>query len=152
VPFSYSCKFRVAKAYEENSKRDNFYKPFNLVISQSSKLFKETAELRLFISFLQPKKLMMLRDSEICAKSNGFTISIKNLSQNLQEDLMTQTIISDMRMELSECEDEVFLERLIIKWRLASDYSNVCRALMIYLAVPIPVVSNEKCFHPIISF
>jgi hypothetical protein len=54
---------------------------------------------------------------------------------------------SNVRAELSDCKDvREFLEFLIITWMLASDYCNVCTALMIYLTLSISVASNERSF------
>jgi hypothetical protein len=58
---------------------------------------------------------------------------------------MTLTTNSNMRMELSGCDNEL-LEIVIIKWKLAYDYCNICIALMIYLIFAVLVASNGRRF------
>jgi hypothetical protein len=69
------------------------------------------------------------------------------LSQSSKDELMALRTNSNMRMELTKCKDDKkFLELLIIKWRLASDYCNVCTALIVYLTLPILLSSDERSF------
>jgi hypothetical protein len=53
-------------------------------------------------------------------------------SQDLQEELLALTTNLNMRIEVGESKDiKDFLEFLIISWRLASDYCNLCAPLMV---------------------
>jgi hypothetical protein len=66
----------------------------------------------------------MFSESKICGHSKKFHNKNKHFfSQNLQKELVALSTNSDMRMELSNYKDiKEFLELIIIKWRLASDY------------------------------
>ena len=80
--------------------------------------------------------------------SQKFTNKYKKfISKGLQDELIAITENINMRAEISNCPGvKEFLELFVVKWRSASDYCNLCTALMLYLTLPITVASCERSF------